>query len=140
MKVQDIVRSAVDEAKFMLSIRKLQGARQLPLANNPVEAVEVLADRFQLSQNERGDVLRQLFLGKDCSRYGFINAVTTARQLSGSYERATELEWIGGELLAMARLQPLLPEQPKESQLQNVTPKSPMRNVTPEIPRLAIVR
>jgi hypothetical protein len=131
MKVQDIVRSAVDETKFHLSIRKLQEAKQIPLTHNPVEAVEVLADTFQLNQNERGDVLRQLFLGKDCSRYGLINAVTAASQLSDSYERATELERIGGELLAYPVPKTLLSGQQSDK---------PMRNVTPDLPRLTVVK
>ena len=71
------------------------------LEGNPVEEVELLADRFQLTQNERGDILRQLFMGGDNSRYGLLNAVTAASQLSASYERATELERIGGEILSL---------------------------------------
>lgn len=40
-------------------------------------------------------------MGGDNSRYGLINAVTAASKLADSYERATELEHIGGELLAL---------------------------------------
>ena len=40
-------------------------------------------------------------MGGDNSRYGLINAVTAASKLADSYERATELERIGGELLAL---------------------------------------
>ncbi len=101
MKVQDTVRCAVDVAKFHLTVDKMRDAMEIPLADNPVQAVEELADRFLLTQNERGDVLRQLFMGGDNSRYGLINAVTAASKLADSYERATELERIGGELLAL---------------------------------------
>lgn len=101
MKVQDTVRCAVDAAKFHLTVDKMRDAMEIPLADNPVQAVEELADRFLLTQNERGDVLRQLFMGGDNSRYGLINAVTAASKLADSYERATELERIGGELLAL---------------------------------------
>ena len=100
MKVRDTVAMAADEAKFAMAVEKLRAAMDMPIGKNPVEEVEVLADKYQLSQNERGDVLRQLFMGGDNSRYGLINAVTAASQLSSSYERATEMERIGGEILA----------------------------------------
>ena len=79
MKVQDIVRAAVDEAKFLLT------------------------------ENERGDILRQLFIGGDNSRYGLINAVTSASKIAKSYERATDLERIGGEILALPVPRNILP-------------------------------
>lgn len=120
MKVQDTVRGAVDEARFMLSVNKMKEAAQIPLEHDPVQEVELLADKFMLNQNERGDVLRQLFLGKDSSRYGLINAVTAASQLAENYERATELERIGGELLALSVPRPLLAA--KETSIKNVTP------------------
>ena len=101
MKVQDIVRAAVDEAKFALTVDKMREATQIPLEHNPVKSVELLADKFLLSENERGDILRQLFMGGDNSRYGLINAVTSAGKIAKSYERATDLERIGGEILAL---------------------------------------
>ncbi len=109
MKVQDVVRAAVDEAKFMLTVDKLRDATQIPLKHDPVKAVELLADKFQLTENERGDILRQLFMGADNSRYGLINAVTAASKIAKSYERATDLERIGGEILALHVPQNLLP-------------------------------
>ena len=108
MKVQDVVRCAVDEAKFALTVDKLRDATQIPLKHDPVKAVELLADKFQLTENERGDILRQLFIGADNSRYGLINAVTAASKIAKSYERATDLERIGGEILALPVPQNLL--------------------------------
>ena len=122
MKVQDTVSCAVDEAKFMLAVGKMRETMQIPLGHDPVQEVELLADKFMLNQNERGDVLRQLFMGRDNSRYGLINAVTAASQIADSYERATDLERIGGELLS-------LPMPPNE--LVRAEPKLMMKNVTP---------
>lgn len=122
MKVQDTVRCAVDEAKFMLSVNKMKEAMQIPLEYDPVQSVEVLADKFVLTQNERGDVLRQLFMGKDSSRYGLINAVTAASQLADSYERATELERMGGEILALPIPRQLVMHSGEEATMRNVTP------------------
>lgn len=109
MKVQDVVRAAVDEAKFMLAVDKLREATQIPLKHDPVKSVELLADKFQLTENERGDILRQLFMGADNSRYGLVNAVTAASKIAKSYERATDLERIGGEILSLPVPQNILP-------------------------------
>jgi len=109
MKVQDVVRSAVDESKFLMTVAKLREAKEIPLKNQPVKAVELLADKFQLTENERGDILRQLFIGGDSSRYGLVNAVTAASKIAKSYDRATELERIGGEILSLPVPRNMLP-------------------------------
>ena len=95
----------------------------------PVQEVELLADQFLLNQNERGDVLRQLFMGRDNSRYGLMNAVTASSQLSDSYERATELESIGGEILAMSIPRRLLDGATSPAEMKNVTPMRKRRLV-----------
>lgn len=110
MKVQDIVRVAADEAKFELAVERMRETMHIPLEHEPMKEVELLADRFQLTQAERGDVLRQLFMSRDSSRYGLMNAVTAASKICADYERATELERIGGEILAMPIPPNLLPE------------------------------
>jgi len=122
MKVQDTVRTAVDENKFMLTVNRLQEAMKIPFEHNPMEEVELLADRFSLTETEQGDILRQLFKGGDCSRYGLLNAVTAASQNTEDYERATELERIGGEILALpVPNRPMLPNTPK-GKMVNITP------------------
>lgn len=99
MKVQDIVRCAVDESRFLMTVDKMKEAMHIPLTHDPVQEVELLADTYQLNQSERGNVLRSLFMGRDLSRYGMMNAITDASKLAASYERATDMERIGGEFL-----------------------------------------
>lgn len=117
MMAQDIVRVAADEAKFHLAVNRMREAMHIPLEHEPVQEVELLADKFQLTPGERGDVLRQLFLSEDNTRYGLMNAVTAASQICKDYERATELERIGGEILAMPIPTPLLPESKSQRQI-----------------------
>lgn len=122
MKVQDTVKVAADEAKFIMAVDKLKESMDIPLGKDPVKEVELLADKYQLNPNERGDVLRQLFMGKDNSRYGLINAITAASKMASSYERATDLERIGGEILA----EPL----PKVREVINITPVRSLNAIT----------
>lgn len=86
MKVQDVVRAAVDESKFMLMVGKMRQATQIPLKHDPVKSVEVLADKFQLTESEQGDILRQLFMCGDNSRYGLLNAVTAASKIAKRFQ------------------------------------------------------
>lgn len=124
MKVQDIVRCAADEAKFAMTVDKLRQTQKMPIGENPVQAVEELADSFLLTENERGDILRQLFMGRDNSRYGLINAITAASQLAKDYERATELERIGGELLSLSAPHSLSTKPTTFSIEKNISPIS----------------
>ena len=130
MMAQDIVRVAADEAKFQLAINRMREAMHIPLEHEPVQEVELLADKFQLTKPERGDVLRQLFLSEDNSRYGLMNAVTAASKICTDYERATELERIGGEILAMPIPAPLLPEGKSQRQrVPRLSSSMPIRSL-----------
>jgi len=100
MKVQDIIRCAVYETRFNLCVNKLKEAKGMSTGNNPVQTVEVLGDKYILNKNERASILRHFILGGDPSRYGLINAVTRASQDIPGYDRATDLERIGGEMLS----------------------------------------
>lgn len=131
MKVQDTVRCAVDEAKFMLTVDAMKRSMHIPLEHDPVKEVEVLADRFPLNQGERGNILRQLFLGKDLSRYGLANAVTAASKFCDSYERATDLERMGGELLAL----PI----PSNMQPKALEPRRMPKDITPRMPQMQVI-
>ncbi|MDO4921758.1 MAG: DUF932 domain-containing protein [Phascolarctobacterium sp.] len=99
LKVQDIVRAAVDEARFALTVDKMRTAMNIRTGENPVETVEILGDRYLLNKNERGSILRHFIMGNDYSHYGLVNAVTRSSQDVPDYNRATELERIGGTLL-----------------------------------------
>ena len=99
MKVQDIVSAAVDETKFLLTVDKMRQAKTISTGNNPVETVEVLGDKYILNKVERASVLRHFIMDNDFSQFGLVNAVTRASQDVDNYNRATELERIGGTIL-----------------------------------------
>lgn len=99
MKVQDIVRTAADEVRFNLCVDKLKASKETGTGENPVQTVEVLGDRYVLNRNERASILRHFIMAGDPSQYGLINAVTRASQDMDDYDRATDLERLGGELL-----------------------------------------
>jgi len=99
MKVQDIISAAVDETKFMLTVDKMRQAKSIKTGDNPVETVEVLGDKYLLNKNERASVLRHFIMDGNFSQFGLVNAVTRTSQDVEDYNRATELERIGGTIL-----------------------------------------
>lgn len=129
LKVQDTVRTAVDKTKFQMSVEKFRRTKQENTGDDPVKTVELLADKYTLSQNERGGILRHFIMTGDNSRFGLINAVTRASQDIGDYNRATELERLGGELLSLPlnAITPATPEFAKTVRsMKNVTPLAAM--------------
>lgn len=101
LKVQDTVQLAIDQAKFAHLVGRLRDTTGQFISGNPVRAVEILAGRHMLTQEESGGLLKHLIQGGDLSRYGMINAVTRVSQDMADYDRATELERLGGQLMTL---------------------------------------
>jgi hypothetical protein len=99
LKVRDVVEAAVSEATFALVAEKMRRTLGIRLTGDPVKAVGVLATRYLLNEHERAGVLRSLIAEADLSGYGLINAVTAFAQEVDDYDRATELEGVGGRLI-----------------------------------------
>ncbi|AXA91319.1 DUF932 domain-containing protein [Massilia sp. YMA4] len=102
LKVRDMVEAAVSDVTFRLIVDKLRRTAGIKLADDPVKSVEVLAHRFALSEDERSGVLRSLIEGSQLSGYGLVNAVTSYSQDVLDYDRATELETVGGRLVSLS--------------------------------------
>lgn len=101
LKVRDMVQAALSEATFRHFASSMQRTMGIPITGDPVKSVEVLSKRFSLSEDERGGVLRHLINGGELSAYGLVNAVTRFSQDVENYDRATDLETVGGHLIAM---------------------------------------
>jgi hypothetical protein len=103
LKVQDLVRAAVDKAKFSLIVERMRQTSTQVIQNSPIKAVDVLSQKLQFSQTEKDSVLKHLINGKDLSGYGLVNAVTHTSKEIADYDRATEFERFGGILLALPK-------------------------------------
>ncbi len=100
MKVQDTVRAAVDETKFQLLVERMKQAVDTPLMKKVPEEVKELSDRFLLNEDERQQIMEELFHSSDYTTYGLMNAVTAVGRKADTYERATYLERVGGDILS----------------------------------------
>jgi hypothetical protein len=103
MKVQDTVRAAIDLTKFSQIVERMREATHQPITGHPGKAVEVAAKHLGLNQTETGGVLTHLIQGGDLSAYGLLNAITRTSQDLPDYDRATELERMGSQVLALPR-------------------------------------
>lgn len=103
LKTRDVVRAAFDEVRFAEHLKKMRAATEDKLEGNPAEAVKMLAKKQTLNEFESGSILRHLISGGDVSRWGLLNAVTRTAQDVESYDRATELETLGGDILNLPR-------------------------------------
>lgn len=103
MQIRDTVRSAVDTIRFGKVVDIMREARGIQMETTDVPGFVKLASRdFKLSDEESDGVLNHLIAGRDLSLYGLSNAVTRFSQDVESYDRASELEGIGFEVLTMA--------------------------------------
>ncbi len=120
MKVEDTVRTAIDETKFNLTVEKLMAAKGQTTGSDPIKTVELLADKYILNKNEEAGILRHFIMANDNSAFGLINAVTKASQDIDDYNRATELERLGGEILTDTV--PCILLDTKRSVMKDITP------------------
>lgn len=102
LKVRDVIRASFNDAIFQQRLQQMRDATQDKIQGDIVEAVKVLAKKESLNDFESGGILRHLIEGADLTRYGLHNAVTRMAQDVANYDRATELETLGGTILNLA--------------------------------------
>jgi hypothetical protein len=102
LKVQDAVGAMFDEQRFNARIEQYREASERRIEADPVQVVEKTADRLALAETERSSVLKHLVQGADLSAWGLANAVTRTAEDARDYDRASELEAIGAEVIELA--------------------------------------
>jgi hypothetical protein len=101
LQVRDLAKAALDEAIFAGALAKMREAAGQKIEAGPQEIVEVTGRRFGLQEGEKTSILKALIEGADLSRMGLANAITRASQDVAGYDRATDLERLGGQILEM---------------------------------------
>jgi len=103
LKLADIVRTAVDEARFGMVVDKLREAAAVQITAHIPQVVELTSRQYGFSKTEETDILQYLITGGDLSLYGLSSAVTRASQDVPDYDRATALESAGWQIVTMPR-------------------------------------
>jgi hypothetical protein len=102
LKIRDHVKETLNEHRFRQMVSKMQESTDIALATDLTRVVEVTGRKFGLLKTELDSVLQNLIQGADLSLWGLTNAVTTTAHQVESYDRATELEEIGGRLYSIS--------------------------------------
>lgn len=100
-QVCDVVDGSLSQLKFNAKIQEIREKADGKSVGNPVDVVEVLANRLELSETEQKNVLQHLTTGGSLDLWGVTNAVTRAAEDCESYDRAIELERAGAVVLGM---------------------------------------
>ena len=102
-QVRDLTRASLQGQLFHDIVARLTRARGEVIEGDPVAAVERIGELKGLTEGERSGVLRHLIEGGDLTTWGLHSAVTRYSQDVDDYGRATDLELLGGELLAQGQ-------------------------------------
>jgi hypothetical protein len=104
MQVRDVLASAFDHEIVAKRIEQMAATAENKLPAASVEKViEVVQERFGLNGDERNSVFEHLIAGGSLTQYGLANAITRTAQDAGDYDRATELEYMGGKVIELPR-------------------------------------
>jgi hypothetical protein len=101
LKVGDAVGAMFNAERFNKRLNQYREAETRTIDADPVAVVEVAAKRFDLNDAERTSVLTHLIRGGDLTQWGLANAVTRTAQDVEGYDRATELEGLGGAVIQL---------------------------------------
>lgn len=102
----DLVRACFDGTLFNKYVDELKVARgQLIEPEKCTYVVTEITNGFSLLEHEHDAVMGNFIGGEDRTRYGIAAAITRAAQDAVSYDRATELEHIGGQVIELPKNQ-----------------------------------
>ena len=102
-QVRDLVQGALLGQVFTDIVDQLREAREFPIEGKIVDAVEVLAKNKRLAEDESEGILEYLQRGGEFSKYGLHAATTRYAEDVNDYDRATELEQLGAEIITLPR-------------------------------------
>ena len=103
MKVQDTVRATLDEVKFKTIVDTLREATTHQITGDVVSVISNTGNKFDLAENEQKSILSHLIQFGSLTQYSLANAVTQAAQDVESYDRSTELEHIGSNVISLSQ-------------------------------------
>lgn len=98
LKVRDLVKFSLSEVTFDKIVETMRVSTALKI-EQPEKAIELVTKKYQMNENESSGILSHLIMGGDLSSWGLGNAVTRMAQDVPSYDRSTELESIGFEIM-----------------------------------------
>jgi hypothetical protein len=100
----EYLEAMASKEMFEKTLNSLREVADQQLPAEPTMVVESLAARYSLNKPEAESALIALAESKDYSRWGLANAITVLANTMPSYDRAVELELLGGRIMQMSAL------------------------------------
>jgi hypothetical protein len=105
LKIRDVLAGILTQDFLDRQLHKLRASAEQPFMAPAAQVVEVTAKRFHFTNDERESVLENLIQGHnnqpELTRYGLAQAITRASHGIEDYERATEFECFGGQIIEL---------------------------------------
>ena len=102
-KLADMVSACLTGDLFSTLVERMERAGLDNIEVKAPACIEEVSKRYSLSQDESTNVLEALIRGADFTRLGVSAAITRACQRVDDYDRSTEMERIGGQIIEMPR-------------------------------------
>lgn len=103
MQVRDVLNAAFDETVIGKRLEAIAATAENKITGNVAKVMEVVAKTFDFNDAERESVFKHLIEGGSLTQYGLHSAITRTAQDLESYDRATDLEYIGGRVIELPR-------------------------------------
>ena len=101
-QVKDVIRASFNEAHFLNEMDKLRAAAGEKLQTTEIpKVIEIVKSSFNLNDKQGEDIMVHLCEGGDFTKYGLANAVTRTATDQESYDDATALERLGGQIIEL---------------------------------------
>jgi hypothetical protein len=103
LQTRDVIAAAFDEKVVTKRVEAYEVAAGRRIEGKVEKVMEVAAEQFGLSMTEKESIFKHLIEGGSLTQYGLHAAITRAAQDVESYDRATELEYLGGRVVELPR-------------------------------------
>jgi hypothetical protein len=100
LKIRDVISSTLSGNTLKILLEDMRASAAEKIEADPVKLIDHVGYNNGFTDAERGAALKHLIAGADLSRWGLANAVTRLAQDSATYDRASELEALGGSLMS----------------------------------------
>ena len=101
LKIRDSIRALAQPGLFNRILADMRDAAHQQPVSNPIAAVAELGKAYPMVQGERDSILMNLIRHGDYSPWGLANAITETANEHPSYDRAVELQALGGRVLEL---------------------------------------
>lgn len=102
-QLKDVVKAAFDRAKFDALCEKIAGTAEQKIEGDIPKVIELTAKQFNMNDKEQNSILKYLIQGGDLTRYGLSSAVTRTAEDLADYDRASEFEKFGGQIIELPK-------------------------------------